>query len=152
MESWNWRKFNMYRKAKTSTNLVYVSQLSNVGCVVTFNADSWKITKGNLVIAWGKRDGTLYITYTQDGSPGSMWTISKSMDGKQVKLLHLRVSGCITYVHVNDNERSKLDVKSKICTFLGYGGDQSRAYIVTTWQTELLLNEQSHVTLLTILR
>jgi Integrase core domain/GAG-pre-integrase domain len=43
--------------------------------------------------------------------------------GKEVKLSHLRIFGCISYVHVNTENRSKLDVKSKICTMLGYGGD-----------------------------
>jgi hypothetical protein len=49
--------------------------------------------------------------------PEEVWT------GKEVKLLHLRIFGCISYVHVNAENRSKLDAKSKICTLLGYGDD-----------------------------
>ena len=33
---------------------------------------------------------------------------------------HLRIFGCLTYVHVPSDERSKLDAKSKKCIFLGY--------------------------------
>ncbi|KAE8710199.1 dr1-associated corepressor-like isoform X1 [Hibiscus syriacus] len=32
--------------------------------------------------------------------------------------------GCISYVHINSAERSKLDAKSNKCVFVGYGGDE----------------------------
>lgn len=35
-----------------------------------------------------------------------------------------RVFGCRAFAHVPDNERSKLDGKSKECIFLGYSHDQ----------------------------
>lgn len=34
---------------------------------------------------------------------------------------HLRVFGCVSYVHIPKDERKKLDRKSKKCIFLGYG-------------------------------
>ncbi|KAE8711156.1 Villin-2 [Hibiscus syriacus] len=43
---------------------------------------------------------------------------------KEINLSHLRVFGCISYVHIDSTERSKLDVKSNKCTFVGYGGDE----------------------------
>lgn len=51
--------------------------------------------------------------------------------GKEVSLLHLRVFGCIFYVHVDDELRNKLlrnklDVKSKKCIFIGYDFDEFR--------------------------
>ncbi|KAK9133630.1 hypothetical protein Scep_013158 [Stephania cephalantha] len=42
---------------------------------------------------------------------------------KEVKLSHLRTFGCVSYVHINAENRSKLDAKSKMCIFLGYGVD-----------------------------
>ena len=42
---------------------------------------------------------------------------------KEVKLSHLKVFGCVAYVHVSDQARIKLDPKSQKCTFLGYGSD-----------------------------
>lgn len=65
---------------KLARNLVSVGQFSDIGCAVTFNADSWKITKGNLVIARRKRDGTLYITSTHDDFPGSINMASSEND------------------------------------------------------------------------
>ena len=43
---------------------------------------------------------------------------------KEVNLSHLRVFGCISYVHIDSAERSKLDAKSNKCVFVGYGGDE----------------------------
>ncbi|KAE8654393.1 hypothetical protein F3Y22_tig00117048pilonHSYRG00173 [Hibiscus syriacus] len=43
---------------------------------------------------------------------------------KEINLSHLRVFGCISYVHRDSAERSKLDAKSNKCAFVGYGGDE----------------------------
>jgi len=40
--------------------------------------------------------------------------------GNAVDFSHLRIFGCLAYVHVPSDERSKLDAKSKKCIFLGY--------------------------------
>ncbi|KAK0573601.1 hypothetical protein LWI29_010645 [Acer saccharum] len=50
--------------------------------------------------------------------PEEIWT------GKEVKLYHLKVFGCVSYVHVSDHARSKLDAKSVKCTLVGYGEDE----------------------------
>ncbi|KAL0360891.1 UNVERIFIED_CONTAM: hypothetical protein Sradi_3773600 [Sesamum radiatum] len=44
----------------------------------------------------------------------------KVWTGNPVDFDHLRIFGCSTYVHVPSDERSKLDSKSKQCTFQGY--------------------------------
>jgi transposase InsO family protein len=41
--------------------------------------------------------------------------------GNEVDYSSLRVFGCPTYVHIPSEERSKLDLKSRQCVFLGYG-------------------------------
>ena len=33
----------------------------------------------------------------------------------------MRIFGCIAHAHIPKDERGKLDAKSKICIFLGYG-------------------------------
>ena len=43
--------------------------------------------------------------------PKEIWS------GKEVKFSHLKVFGCISYVHIDSDARSKLDAKSKICFF-----------------------------------
>ena len=44
--------------------------------------------------------------------------------GKEVKFSHLKVSGCVSYVHIDFDACSKLDAKSKICFFIGYGDEK----------------------------
>ncbi|KAE8693713.1 putative beta-D-xylosidase [Hibiscus syriacus] len=52
------------------------------------------------------------------GIPEGVWS------RKEINISHLRVFGCISYVHINSTERSKLDTKSNKCVFVGYGGDE----------------------------
>ncbi|KAE8684911.1 Actin-depolymerizing factor 1 [Hibiscus syriacus] len=52
------------------------------------------------------------------GIPEEAWS------KKEINLSHLRVFGCISYVHINSAERSKLDAKSNKYVFVGYGGDE----------------------------
>ena len=44
--------------------------------------------------------------------------------GKEVKFSHLKVFGCISYIHVDSYAHSKLDAKSKICFFIGYSDEK----------------------------
>ena len=39
-----------------------MGQLDGEGYCTTFSGNEWKITKGALVIAHGKKSGTLYVT------------------------------------------------------------------------------------------
>ena len=43
-------------------NLISVGQLDEEGYCTTFSGHEWKITKGALVVARGKKTGTLYVT------------------------------------------------------------------------------------------
>ena len=52
------------------------------------------------------------------GIPEEFWS------GKEINLSHLKVFGCISYIHIDSTERSKLDPKSNKCVFIGYGGDE----------------------------
>ena len=47
--------------------------------------------------------------------------LEKVWSGKEVKFSHLKVFGCISYIYVDSDAHSKLDAKSKICFFIGYG-------------------------------
>jgi len=46
---------------------------------------------------------------------------------RKPSLEHMRVFGCLAYVHINDEKRRKLDAKSKSCVFIGYC-EHSKAY------------------------
>ena len=50
--------------------------------------------------------------------PEEEWT------GKTVSLSHLKVFGCVSYVHVNAKKKDKLDAKSRKCFFIRYGTDK----------------------------
>ena len=51
------------------------------------------------------------------GIPEEAWI------GKQVKYSFLRTFGCEAFVHIDKDDRTKLEAKSKKCTFIGYGVD-----------------------------
>ena len=44
--------------------------------------------------------------------------------GKKLDLSHLNIFGCIAYVHIPDELRSKLDPKEKNYVFIGYSLEQ----------------------------
>ena len=50
--------------------------------------------------------------------PEEVWS------GKEVKFSHLKVFGCVSYIHIDYDARSKLDAKSKICFFIGYSDEK----------------------------
>ena len=50
--------------------------------------------------------------------PNRVWT------GKDVSYDHLHVFGCKAFVHIPKDERSKLDLKTRQCIFVGYGLDE----------------------------
>jgi hypothetical protein len=45
---------------------------------------------------------------------------------KKPNVSHLKVFGCIAYVHVPDEKRSKLNPKAEKCIFIGYFSKQKR--------------------------
>ena len=50
--------------------------------------------------------------------PEEVWS------GKEIKFSHLKVFGCVSYVHIDFDARSKLDAKSKICFFIDCGDEK----------------------------
>ena len=43
------------------------------------------------------------------------------MSGRNSRVKHLRVFGCIGYTHIPTERRKKMDNPGKVCIFLGYG-------------------------------
>ena len=43
--------------------------------------------------------------------------------GKKVNYSFMRTFGCEAFVHIDKENRTKLEAKSKKCTFIGYGDD-----------------------------
>ena len=57
----HWLLHEVRHVPRLSRNLNSVGQLSDEGCVVTFNDKNWKVSKGSLVVAKGVKLGTLYL-------------------------------------------------------------------------------------------
>jgi hypothetical protein len=51
-------------------------------------------------------------------------TPKEKYSGRKLDLSHLKVFGCIAYVHVPDELRTKLDLKAEKCVFIGYSLEQ----------------------------
>ena len=51
------------------------------------------------------------------GIPEEAWT------GKKVNYSFLNTFGCKAFFHINKEDRTKLEAKSKKCTFIGYGAN-----------------------------
>ena len=49
--------------------------------------------------------------------------LEEAWTGKQVKYSFLRTFGCEAFVHIDKDDRTKLEAKSKKCTFIGYEVD-----------------------------
>jgi hypothetical protein len=53
-------------------------------------------------------------------------TLEEKFISKKLDVSHLKVFGCITYVHVPDENRSKLDPKAEKCILIEYSLKQKR--------------------------
>ena len=51
-------------------------------------------------------------------------TPEEKFTGLNADVSHLKVFGCIAYVHIPDELRTKLDPKAKKCIFIGYSLEQ----------------------------
>ena len=51
-------------------------------------------------------------------------TLEECFYGRKPSLQHLKVFGCLAYVHVPAEVRSKLDPKAEKCIFVGYSEEQ----------------------------
>ena len=59
-----------------------------------------------------------------------------------MKFSYLKVFSCISYVHIDSNTCSKLDAKSKICFFIGYG-DEKFGYMFWDEQNRKIIKSRN---------
>jgi len=67
---------------------------------------------------------TVYIMNLTSTTVVHGMTLKEKITGKKPDVSHLKVFGCIAYVHVPDEKKSKLDPKAKKCIFIGYSLEQ----------------------------
>ena len=73
---------------------------------------------------WG--DAVNTVVYLINRGPSSTLDVGISEEawiGKQVKYSFLITFGCEAFFHIYKDDRTKLEAKSKKCTFIGYGID-----------------------------
>ena len=65
-----------------------------------------------------------YLINREPSIPMEFKLLKEVLSGKEVKFSYLKVFSCVSYVHIDSVARSKLDAKSKICFFIGYGDEK----------------------------
>jgi len=76
---------------------------------------------------WAEAVTTIF--YIMNQTPTTVvhgMTPEKEFTGKKPDVSHLRIFGCISYVHVPNEKRSKLDPKAEECIFIEYSSKQKR--------------------------
>jgi len=69
---------------------------------------------------------TIYIMNQTPTSTVHGMTLEEKFTSKKLDVSHLRMFGCIAYVHVPNEKRSKPDLKAKKCIFIRYSLEQKR--------------------------
>jgi hypothetical protein len=66
----------------------------------------------------------VYIMNQTTTTVGHGMTPEEKFIGEKPYVSHLKMFGCIAYVHVPKEKRSKLDPKAEKCIFIGYSLEQ----------------------------
>ncbi len=85
------------------------------------------------------------VVYIMNRTPTTVvhgMTPEEKFTRKKPDVSHLIVFGCITYVHVPNEKRSKLDPKAKKCIFIRHSSKQKgyRCFNSSTWKLQVSRN------------
>lgn len=80
-----WELQNVIHIPDLRKNLISVGQLASEGYTTIFHGDNWKISKGAMMVARGKKSGTLYKT------AGANYSIAVAADNEIPNLGHRRL-------------------------------------------------------------
>jgi len=75
----------------------------------------------------------MYLIKRAPSLPLNCGISEETWTDKEVNLNHLRIFGCISYVQVELDRRSKLDPKSERCIFIGH---RTNEYVYLFWDPE----------------
>ena len=88
-------------------------------------ARSMRLHAGLLKTFWANVISTVAYLINRGPSVPMEFRLPKEVwSSKEVKFSHLKVFYCVSYVHIDFDAHSKLDAKSKICFFIGYGDEK----------------------------
>jgi len=96
-----WTLNNVRHILALKRNLIYVGQLDDEGHYTTFGDGHWKVMKDNIVVAHGKKQGSLYMIADED-------MISVAEVGNSSSLWHQRLG------HMSEKEMKLMVSKGKI--------------------------------------
>jgi hypothetical protein len=82
------------------------------------------------------------IVYIMNRTPTAIihgMTLEEKFTGKKPDVSHHRVFGCIAYMHVPEEKRSKLDPKAEKCIFIRYSLEQKgyKCFNPSTWKLQV---------------
>lgn len=97
-----WTLHKVRHILKMKKNLIFVGQLDNCGHLVVLFDITWKVTGGAMVLAQGKKIGTLYMTSQSSD------TIATIAIESTTKLWHCRLG------HMSQNGMKELLSKGKL--------------------------------------
>ena len=72
------------------------------------------------------------VVYVQNHTPHKVLenkTPEEVFSGKKLEVSHLRIFGCLVYIHISKEKKTKLDPSGKKGIFLGYS-ESSKAYSI----------------------
>ncbi|KAK8492320.1 hypothetical protein V6N12_073614 [Hibiscus sabdariffa] len=146
-------------------NLISAGKLDDEGFCNIFSDGPWKLTKGSLVVARGKKSSNLYLMQALT----SRDTVNVAVNDSSTELWHKRLShmrkqrsvsfrSCpsdrrsklleLTHSDVCGpvkDKRSKLDAKTRQCIFIGYGLDGEFGYRIYDPVQKKLMRSQDVV-------
>ena len=64
---------------------------------------------------------TIYFINRDPSTPLGCGILEEAWTGKKVSYSFLKTFGCETFSHIDSENRTKLEAKSKKCVFFGYG-------------------------------
>jgi len=94
--------------------------LGSEGCVTTFTDKTWKVTKGSLVIAKGKKVGTLYLCNGISNSVNALTSTGEDTELWHHKLRHMSEKG-MQILHSRNFLLGLKHVDLKLCENCVYG-------------------------------
>jgi hypothetical protein len=87
-------------------------------------------------------EAVITVVYIVNQTPTTIvhgMTPEEKFTNKKPNVSHLRVFGCIAYVHVPNEKRSKLDPKVEKCIFIGYFLEQKgyKCFNPSIWKLQM---------------
>ena len=95
--------------------------------------------------AWADVVNTaVYLINRGPSSALDVGILEEGWIGKQVKYSFMRTFGCDAFLHIDKYDRTKIEAKSKKCTFIGYRVDDS-GYLLWDYENHKIIRSRDAV-------